>query len=137
MSGTCYEVVVRRLLLVVAVGLAACGSTGSPTPVNLPVAASVSPSPPAKVFAQVTLSGQGSRVTDQFELPTGNYKVTWAGTPSNGFGNIIAYMVGNHKSLLMATTDMSGSTLFQSGGGYFFIQIDASGVTWKITIDAI
>ncbi len=138
MPGKCYEVAVRRLFVVLAVGLAACGSTGgSQTPVNLPVAASVSPTPPAKAFTEVTLTGQGSRVTDQFELPTGNYKVTWSGTVGQYGGNIIAYMVGNEKTLLMATTDMSGSTLFQSGGGFFFIQVDATGVTWKITIDAI
>lgn len=120
-------------------GLAACGSSGANTPVNLPVASSAASAAPAQAaFSEVVLGGQGSQVTAQFELPSGNYKVSWSGTSTDQFGgNMIAYMVGLNKTLLMATTDLSGSTLFQSSGGFFFIQVDASGVAWKITIDQI
>jgi hypothetical protein len=102
-------------------------ATATPTPTATPVA-----------FAQIVLSGSGSKVTDKFSLPEGNYKVSWSAHSTSAYGgNIIAYMVGQNKSLLMATQDLNGSTLFQSGGGTFFVQVDAANVTWSIVIDAI
>lgn len=127
-----------KWLVVVILGLTACGASGAANPVNLPVATAESPSPAQAAFSEIVLTGQGSRVTDQFELPSGNYKVSWAGTSTDQYGgNMIAYMVGLDKTLLMATQDLNGSTLFQSSGGFFFLQIDASAVAWKITIDRI
>lgn len=135
--------VVKQLL--VAAGLlvlVACGeSVGAPqsTASTLPDNGVTSPAPVVVPFKTIVLKGTGSRLTGQLELPAGDYKVSWAirATGSYGSPNLIAYMVGQDKTLLTASPDPSGSTLFQSDGGFFRVQTDASGTAWTITIEKI
>ena len=121
-----------------AVLLTACGGgeNGLP-PATITPLATPTPTPAPIPFAQIVLSGSGAQVTGKFDLPSGNYRVSWTAHSTSDFHNIIAYMVGQDKTLLMATQDLNGSTLFQSAGGTFFVEVDAEGVAWRIVIDAI
>lgn len=97
------------------------------------------PSATPDTRAPVVESGSGSQLTSSFSLPAGNWRVSWSAHSigDNPFFNIIAYAVGQDKNLLIATTDTSGSTFFQSGGGNFYLEVDAQGAGWQITFDPI
>lgn len=134
---------VKKLLYVAGIGLllTACGETGAPqsTVSTAPDSSVSSPAPVAQPFKALVLKGSGSRLTNQFELPEGDYKVSWTIHAVGGecCPNLIADMVGADKTNLVASSDPSGSTLFQSAGGFFRIQTDASGTAWVITIERI
>lgn len=118
-----------------------CGAASNGT-----VATSSTPSPKPVPFTPIVLSGAGSKVTDSFELPAGQYKVTWTAHSANQYGVAIAflgaYMIGQDKTPLMAGSELTGSTSFQSdataGQDTFNLQVTESNVSdWQFVIEAL
>jgi hypothetical protein len=134
--------IARRVLLVVSLvaslGAAAdscsSGSTlqgGTPT-AQTTLKQSVAPTPAP---TPLTLSGTGSKVTDHFNLDAGNYKVDWT---AQGHDNFIVHIHGEGSGEQGLVNEIppdpaSGEILFQSGGGSFFLDIQASTLRWTIT----
>lgn len=135
-----YNPLCVAVLAAFLLGCAACGGeAGAPqSTVSISPDYSTDPSPDVP-FKRVVLKGSGSRLTNQFELPAGDYKISWSIKAVGGYccPNLIADMVGADKTNIAASADPSGSTLFQSAGGFFRIQTDASGTAWTITIEKI
>jgi hypothetical protein len=118
-----------------------CGAANNGT-----VATTATPSPKSVPFTPIVLTGTGSKVTESFELPAGQYKVTWAAHSANQYGVttafLAAYMIGHDKTPLMGGTDLNGSTSFQSdasgGQDFFNLQVTESNVTdWQFVIEAV
>jgi hypothetical protein len=133
--GVCALLSVGMLLII------SCGSqgaVGTPQSSATTAAAAVATSPTPPPFQQIVLNGQGSQVTDQFELPQGNFKMTWLmRAVTTCCPNIIVSLVGQDKSNLIATQDLTGSTLINSGGGFFRMQVESDGTAWTLTIDKL
>ena len=124
------------VLLVIGCGSGAVGVPQSSAATSAAPAASPSPSP--SPFHEVVLTGQGNQVTDQVDLPQGQYKLTWSmRAVSTCCPNIIVSLVGQETTNLVATQDLTGSTLLNSGGGFFRFQVASDGTAWTLTIDQL
>ena len=93
----------------------------------------------------LVLSGQNSEVTDPVTIPAGTYRINWRAT---GDTNFVVWLQGQDKSLLvnkiLPNPDLAhsaivvpvpdrGETLFNSLGGQFIIQVEASDSSWQVT----
>ena len=93
----------------------------------------------------IVLSGQNSEVTDPVTIPAGTYRINWQAT---GDTNFAVWLQGQDKSLLvnkvLSNPDLAhsaivipgpdrGETLFNSLGGQFIIQVEASDSRWQVT----
>jgi hypothetical protein len=133
----------RRVVVSAGLGLVlvviGCGSGAVGVPQSsASSAAAASPSPSPSPFHEIVLTGQGNQVTDQVELPQGQYKLTWSmRAVSTCCPNIIISLVGQETTNLEATQDLTGSTLLTSGGGFFRFQVASDGTAWTLTIDQL
>jgi hypothetical protein len=131
-----------------AIGAASSGANRgtaalvSPTP-GVPSAAAKSPSPPSQApFQPIKAEGQGSKVTDPFEIPKGNYRVTWSAQDTSRFGssNFIVHLVGETTEYLVSVilpNPASGEAGFKSAGGKFYLDVKADTANWSITLTKI
>jgi hypothetical protein len=88
----------------------------------------------AAAAAPQTFSGTGSKVTGHFNLQKKAYKVSWSA--QGGPSNFAVYIRGTGKNLLVneiPPNPSSGETVFDSGGGDFFLEVEGSTLTWTIT----
>ena len=146
-TGTSRMRTVRRAATVVlsAFLLAACSATDQGMPGSSPSSASAadrtSPTPiptPTPAPTPLALSGSGSKVTDPFHLASGNYRVSWT---AQGHSNFIVHIhAGDQDQGLVneiPPEPSSGEAFFRAGGGQYFLEIDASTLTWTITFTPI
>jgi hypothetical protein len=93
---------------------------------------------PAPQPSPISLSGQGSKVTNPMYIPMGNYKLAWT---ANGHDNFIVHVVwstGQDGLVNEIPPDpASGETLFFSGGAEHLFVVDAATLTWTITLTPI
>lgn len=94
----------------------------------------------AAARAPRVLTGTGSKVTPRFTLQEGNYRVQW--TTRGPRDNIIVYIHspdGGRENLVneISPEPAAGEELFSSPGGEFFLQVDASELSWNVTFTKI
>lgn len=94
---------------------------------------------PHVVIKPIVLTGTGSKVTDKFDLPAGSYKLTWqASGPSPD--NFIVHVHGSAEEGVVneiPPNPSSGEASFDSSGGATYLTVEASTLTWTITITSI
>jgi hypothetical protein len=117
----------------------------APTAVYAPTAAPTV-QPTAAPAQAVTITGQGSKVTDQYDFTAGNYKVTWSATPSGYFRVHGFNKAGGDGPLISEIAPTTGQTVFQALGGTYYFQIEGSAapsesvdgkLSWSIRFDPI
>lgn len=88
-----------------------------------------------------TLSGTGSKVTPAFTLLEGGYRVSWSarGAGRDNFILDIRTPDGREENLVneIYPDPASGEEFFDSPGGQFFLVVDASELSWTVTLTKI
>lgn len=88
-----------------------------------------------------TFSGTGSKITEKFPLMAGGYKVAWKATgATDNFILLIHDSAGNRYPSLVSEIPpepSSGETHFESRGGEFYLEIDASELAWTVTLTKV
>ncbi|MDP9403609.1 MAG: hypothetical protein M3P85_09815 [Actinomycetota bacterium] len=88
-----------------------------------------------------TLSGTGSKVTQKFTLLEAGYRVTWSarGSDNDNFIVHIRTPDGRDRGLVneIYPEPASGEEFFDSPGGEFFLVVDASELSWTVTLTKI
>src|SRR5438445_1375173 len=120
------------MIVTVAVTLVACGSGGAAplTSGSPPAAVAASPLPTPSPVQPIVIAGTNSKVTDPFEIPSGNYRVSWQAT---GRSNFIVHLQGQETTGLVneiLPNPDHGEVLFTSAGGRFILEVKASEATW-------
>lgn len=88
-----------------------------------------------------TLTGSGSKVTAGFTLLEAGYRVSWVARGS-GTDNFILHIRsadGRKEALVneIYPEPASGEEFFDSPGGEFFLVVDASELSWTVTLTKI
>jgi hypothetical protein len=127
------------LLVVFAVLFVACTGMVAGVSHRLTNSTISTSSAPHVVIKPITLTGTGSKVTDKFDLPAGSYKLSWqASGPSSD--NFIVHVHSSAESGVVneiPPNPSSGEASFDSTGGPAYLTIEASTLTWTITITSI
>lgn len=92
---------------------------------------------PKPKFQAIELSGQGSKITDPFELNEGGYKVTSHYVGESNFTVYIIKADGEEGPLLaneIGNADVSDS--FKANGGQYRFKVGGDGA-WTIKIEAL
>lgn len=88
-----------------------------------------------------TLSGSGSKVTGGFTLLEAGYRVSWSarGSASDNFILHIRTADGRKENLVneIYPDPASGEEFFDSPGGEFFLVVDASELSWTVTLTKV
>lgn len=82
----------------------------------------------------VELSGEGSRVRE-VEMPHGDYRLTW--TARGGGGYFSVSLEGGQSSLLVSDDPAeadSGEVFVRFPGGRHIVSVEASELSWTITL---
>jgi hypothetical protein len=124
------------VLLLVACAGTEGGMPGSSAATNVTSSPEHTPTPTARPApTPLALSGQGSKVTAPFHLDAGNYRVSWTATgESTNF--IVHIRAGQQVQYLISEIPpkpSSGEAFFQAAGGDYFLEVDASTLSWTIT----
>jgi hypothetical protein len=113
-------------------------ATSGATPAEAPtVTVTVTaPAPtPTPAPSPITLSGQGSKVTDPVQLASGPYRVSWTAQGHDNF--IVHARQGSAVEPLIneiPPSPSSGEVVFDSPGGAVFFEVEASTLTWSIKL---
>ena len=87
---------------------------------------------------KISFSGTGSKVTNPVYIPTGNYDLAWT---AKGHDNFIVTVVWSSGDNLLvnenAPDPADGETVFYSGGAQHLFAIEASTLTWTMTLTPI
>jgi hypothetical protein len=99
----------------------------------------VAPTLAPAAFSPLTLTGQGSKVTDPFHLPDGTYRVSWSA--QGGPDNFIVHVhQGTQEQGLVneiPPNPSSGEAALTVGDGDYFLSVEAATLKWSVTFTKV